>query len=134
HPSWCPGRLDTFNPYKLIQANMQLADLRKTEPSELIGVADFPAIFNQGPRKDMHLHWDGNNTSLAERNLSAAMGAGVTPDSVEHGTIDRVADWLKRLPPPPSPYRPDPAAAARGRETFRSECQSCHGFQDAQTY
>jgi len=27
----------------------------------------------------MHLHWDGNNSSLEERNRSAALGAGVTP-------------------------------------------------------
>ena len=130
-PAWGPGRVDTFNPYKLIQADMPLASLHK---SELIGVVDFPAIFDQGPREGMHLHWDGNNTSLAERNLSAAMGAGVTPDSVEHDTINRVADWLKTLRPPPSPYRPEPAAVMRGREIFKSECQACHGFQDAQNY
>jgi hypothetical protein len=130
-PTWGPGRVDTFNPYKLIQANMPLASLGK---DELIGVADFPAIFNQGPREGMHLHWDGNNTSLAERNLSAAMGAGVTPDSAEYSTINRVANWLKTLRPPPNPYRPEPAAAARGREIYKSECQACHGYQDAQTY
>ena len=44
------------------------------------GASDFPSIFNQKPRGDqkMELHWDGNNSSLAERNLSAAVGAGVT--------------------------------------------------------
>jgi mono/diheme cytochrome c family protein len=130
-PAWGPGRVDTFNPYKLIQANMPLASLQK---SEVIGTADFPAIFNQGPRAGMHLHWDGNNTSLAERNLSAAMGAGVTPDSVEHDIIERVAEWLKTLRPPPSPYRPSPDAVARGRDVFKSECQGCHGYQDAKGY
>jgi len=130
-PLWGPGRVDTFNPYKLIQANLPLASLQK---SELIGVADFPAIFNQGPREGMHLHWDGNNTSLDERNLSAAMGAGVTPDSAEIGTIKRIADWLKTLRPPPSPYRPDPAAVTRGRELYVKQCQACHGFQDANAY
>jgi hypothetical protein len=131
-PPWGPGRVDTFNPYKRIQANMPLNSLL---PGELIGTADFPSIFLQGPREGMHLHWDGNNTSLAERNLSAAIGAGVTPESVDHAAIDRVADWLKSLQPPPSPYRTDAAAAARGRDTYmRYGCVACHGYQDVQGY
>src|SRR6516165_5533219 len=103
---------------------MPLASLQK---SELIGIADFPSIFNQGPREGMHLHWDGNNTSLAERNLSAAMGAGVTPDSADFATINRVANWLRTLRPPPSPYHPDPATCHRSRVGMirawrRSQC------------
>jgi mono/diheme cytochrome c family protein len=130
-PVWGPGRVDTFNPYKLLQANMPLTSLQK---GELIGVSDFPSIFNQGPREGMHLHWDGNNTSLAERNLSAAMGAGVTPDSVDFEAIDRVADWLKTLRPPPSPYQPDAAAVGRGRDVFMVQCRGCHGSQQAHDY
>ena len=130
-PPWGPGRVDTFNPYKLIQADMPLASLQK---DELIGIADFPPIFSQGPRENMHLHWDGNNTSLAERNLSAAIGAGVTPDSVDFDGINRVADWLKTLRAPPSPYHPDLRAVARGRDIFMSQCRACHGFQDSQGY
>jgi hypothetical protein len=130
-PAWGPGRVDTFNPYKLIQANMPLASLHE---SELIGVADFPSIFNQGPREGMHLHWDGNNTSLAERNLSAAIGAGVTPDSVDFAAIDRVANWLRTLRPPPSPYHPDGGAVARGRDIFMTQCRACHGFANSEGY
>jgi mono/diheme cytochrome c family protein len=131
-PPWGPGRVDTFNPYKRIQANMPMNSLL---PSELIGTADFPSIFEQGPREGMHLHWDGNNTSLAERNLSAALGAGVTPESVDHAAIDRVADWLKSLQPPSSPYRPDAAAVARGRDTYmKNGCVACHGYKDVQGY
>jgi processive rubber oxygenase RoxA-like protein len=130
-PPWGPGRVDTFNPYKLIQANMPLSTLQS---SELIGTADFPSIFHQGPREGMHLHWDGNNTSLAERNLSAAMGAGVTPDTVDHDTIDRVANWLLELRPPPSPYHPDAAAVGRGRDIYMVRCRGCHGAQDAHDY
>jgi mono/diheme cytochrome c family protein len=130
-PPWGPGRVDTFNPYKLIQASMPLGSLQK---DELIGIADFPAIFNQGPRQGMHLHWDGNNTSLAERNLSAAMGAGVTPDTADFDTIDRVANWLLTLRPPPSPHQPDAAAVARGRQIFMDRCRACHGFQDSRDY
>ena len=130
-PPWGPGRVDTFNPYKLIQANFPLDTL---DTKERIGTADFPAIFDQGPREGVHLHWDGNNTSLAERNLSAALGAGVTPDSADHKAIDRVANWLLRLRPPPSPYRPDPDAVARGREVYIGACAACHGHQDPQGY
>jgi hypothetical protein len=101
---------------------------------ERIGTADFPSIFHQRPREGMHLHWDGNNTSLAERNLSAALGAGVTPQTVDHDTIDRVANWLLDLRPPPSPNRPAADAIARGRDTFKRQCEGCHGYQATQDY
>ncbi len=80
-PAWGPGRVDTFNPYKLLFKGDHLQDLA---PAERIGTADFPAVFEQGPRRGMQLHWDGNNPSLEERNLSAALGAGVTPETVDH--------------------------------------------------
>jgi hypothetical protein len=130
-PPWGPGRVDTFNPYKFVQADMPLSSV---DPKELIGTADFPTIFDQRPRKGMHLHWDGNNTSLDERNLSAAVGAGVTPDSVDHDSIDRIANWLLDLKPPPSPYRPDPTAGARGRDIFMRACSACHGYVGPQGY
>jgi hypothetical protein len=130
-PPWGPGRVDTFNPYKLLLANMPLSSL---QPDERIGTADFPAIFDQRPREGMHLHWDGDNTSLAERNLSAALGAGVTPQTVDFDAINRVANWLLDLRPPPSPYHPDPAAVARGRATFVNECRGCHGAQESRDY
>jgi len=72
-PAWGPGRVDTFNPYKLEQFHTTFAQLSE---QERVGTAGFPAVFNQGARQGMHLHWDGNNDSLAERNLSASLGAG----------------------------------------------------------
>ncbi len=128
---WGPGRVDTFNPYKLIQFGTPAASLSE---AEVHGVSDFPAIFNQRPREGMELHWDGNNTSLQERNLSAAIGAGVTPQTVDHKAIRRVADWLMDLPAPASPHRPDPAAAARGRELYKADCAACHGVQEPGGY
>jgi hypothetical protein len=130
-PSWGPGRVDTFNPYKLIQFQIPFATLTE---QERIGTADFPSIFNQGPREGMHLHWDGNNTSLAERNLSAALGAGVTVQSVDHAGINRVAHWLLDLHPPPSPYHPDAAEIGAGRAIYMSQCAGCHGYQDNNSY
>lgn len=124
---WGPGRVDTFNPYKLVQMEMKYAALSQ---AEIKGASDFPAIFNQAPREGMELHWDGNNKSLAERNLSAALGAGVTVQSVDHESIGRVAEWLGNLKPPPSPHKVDAAAADRGKALYMHDCAACHGYQD----
>jgi len=130
-PAWGPGRVDTFNPYKLL---LELPPGSQVPDAELVGVSDFPAVFDQRPREGMHLHWDGNNTSLAERNLSAAIGAGVTPTTVDHAAIDRDAAWLMDLKPPPSPYQPDPAAVARGHADYMQACAACHGWQGPSGY
>jgi mono/diheme cytochrome c family protein len=130
-PPWGPGRVDTFNPYKMLQLHWPLDRLGG---SERFGTSDFPSIFLQGPRDGMQLHWDGNNRSLAERNLSAAIGAGVTPETVDHASIRRVSDWLLTLRPPPSPHRPDPIAVARGRIVYARSCAACHGFQGSSGY
>ena len=63
----------------------------------------------------MHLHWDGDNDSVDERNLSAALGAGVTPVTVDHAAIKRVRDWIWTLPPPEYPYPIDTALRRAGR-------------------
>jgi len=130
-PPWGPGRVDTFNPYKLLQFYMPFSSLTE---QERIGTADFPSIFNQRPREGMHLHWDGNNTSLAERNLSAALGAGVTVQSVDHAGIERVANWLLDLRPPPSPYHPDATKVNAGRQLYVAQCAGCHGYQEGEGY
>jgi hypothetical protein len=129
-PDWGPGRVDTFNPYKALHFGERWDDL---SPEERIGVADLPSIFLQGPREGMFLHWDGNNPSLQERNLSAAIGAGVTPQSVDHPSIERVADWLLDLEPPPSPYPARPEAE-RGRDIYMAECAACHGWKGERGY
>jgi hypothetical protein len=127
-PAWGPGRVDTFNPYKLVQFGMPF---RSLSPEERIGTADFPSIFEQGPRGDqqMNLHWDGDNASLQERNLSAALGAGVTERTVDHASIERIAEWLRTLPPDPSPHRPAVAAVQAGRAVYMEQCAGCHGYQ-----
>lgn len=130
-PDWGLGRVDTFNPYKVVQMKMPATELT---PAEVIGAADFPSVFEQEPREGMHLHWDGNNTSLAERNLSAALGAGVTPETVDHAAIERVAEWLLTLKPPPSPDAPDAAAVERGHAVYMTACSQCHGFQGSAGY
>ncbi|WP_299047695.1 hypothetical protein [uncultured Tateyamaria sp.] len=130
-PAWAHGRVDTFNPYKVLEFNWPAETLAE---NEVVGASDFPSIFLQGPREGMQLHWDGNNPSLAERNLSAALGAGVTPDTVDHASIERIAEWLLDLPPPASPHMPDAAAVARGLEIYMRDCASCHGYQGLDGY
>ena len=84
-PRWGRGRVDTFNPYKAVQFNWDLSQL---PAGELIGASDYPSLWNQAPREGMHLHWDGDNDSVDERNLSAALGAGVTPVTVDHDSAE----------------------------------------------
>ena len=122
-PRWGRGRVDTFNPYKSIQFNWRLEDL---PPSELIGASDFPSLWNQAPREGLQLHWDGDNDSVDERNLSAGLGAGITPVTVDHAGLKRVRDWIWTLPPPPYPYDVDASLAARGATVYQRECVACH--------
>ena len=123
-PRWGRGRVDTFNPYKAIQFNWPLEQL---PPEELIGASDFPSLWNQQPREGMQLHWDGDNDSVDERNLSAGLGAGITPVTVDHAGLRRVRDWTWTLPPPPYPYAIDRPLAEKGAAAYRQACLDCHG-------
>jgi mono/diheme cytochrome c family protein len=123
-PRWGRGRVDTFNPYKAIQFNWPIDAL---PASERIGASDFPSLWNQQPREGMQLHWDGDNDSVDERNLSAGLGAGITPVTVDHAGLKRVRDWTWTLPPPRYPYAVDQALAARGAGVYRQACLECHG-------
>jgi cytochrome c5 len=123
-PRWGRGRVDTFNPYKAIQFNWPLERLPR---SELIGASDFPSLWNQQPREGMQLHWDGDNDSVDERNLSAGLGAGITPVTVDHAGLARVRDWTWTLPPPRYPFAVDQALAARGAAVYGQACLECHG-------
>jgi hypothetical protein len=124
-PQWGPGRVDTFNPYKSIQFNFPMD---KLDPKELIGTADFPAVWNQKPRAGLQLHWDGDNSSVDERNKSASLGAGVTPTTIDLPRVQRVADWLWELQPPKYPLVINPELVAQGQTLFQQSCASCHAF------
>lgn len=125
--TWGPGRVDTFNaPKALLNFPMQYAD-----PKELMGNVDFPSIWNQGPRKGMQLHWDGNNTSVDERNLSAAFGTGAYPPNLDVDRVLRMAKYLETAQPPPYPYPVDAALAAQGAGIYQEYCAGCHGAREA---
>ena len=122
-----PGRVDTFSSYKTRQFNVPANEIPQ---EELNGIADFPSVWQQKPREGMQLHWDGNNTSVNERNNSAAL-ALVTPTTIDFDAIHRVADWLWELPAPTYPYKIDPELVAAGESIFANNCASCHAFDRA---
>jgi mono/diheme cytochrome c family protein len=125
-PAWGPGRVDTFGSAKAL-FNFPMD---KAPASEKIGVADFPSIWLQRPRKEgnMQLHWDGNNVKVEERNRSAAFGTGATPPTLDRPRIQRIEGWLLEKAPPPYPYAIDRLLADRGATIYGSYCAGCHGI------
>ena len=123
-PDWGLDLVDTFNPYMVGRHGVPAAALPE---SERFGAVDFPSIFLQGLRVGLNLHWDGNNNSLEERIMSAALGAGLTPETADRDAIERFADCLIELAPPAPPPVADQAAVERSKPFYLRECASCHG-------
>jgi len=123
-PPWGPGRVDTFNPYKVLVFNLDMSN------DKTIGTADFMSIWNQGIREGIWLHWDGNNDSVDERNLSASIGAGATPETLNHDddieSIMRIKRWILTRPAPAYPYSIDLVKAAAGKPIYDKYCGYCH--------
>jgi mono/diheme cytochrome c family protein len=122
-----PGRFDTFNPAKaLLNWPFELLP-----PREAVGIVDFPSLWLQGPREKlhMHLHWDGNNDSVEERNRSAAFGSGAVPTTLDRQSLKFIADWLISTAnrPPKYPFPIDEARADAGKPLYARYCASCHG-------
>ncbi len=118
------GRTDTFNPTKMVVFHM---------PDDgKIGTTDLPQVWNQRPRENMWLHWDGNNNQITQRNYAAAMAVGATPHSVLPENFKRITDYLLDLQPPKFPLPIDQAKAARGAAVFTQACASCHAFGSKQ--
>jgi mono/diheme cytochrome c family protein len=96
--------------------------------NEWVGNCDLPSIWNQGKRKGMWLHWDGNNNSIEERNRSAAFGTGATPPTLDRPSMKRTEEWLSsEAAPPPYPYPIDRNLVTKGATLYQSYCADCHG-------
>ena len=148
-PQFGPGRIDTFNPYKRLQFRFPY--------DGSVGTADFPSIWNQGSRVGMRIHWDGNNDSVFERNITAAFGAGARPVSLDQDRLIRLMRWCgasdprikltpeetKRhiaearahpfpkpgqMPVPGFPFPVNPALVSAGRKVYDQNCASCHAW------
>jgi mono/diheme cytochrome c family protein len=119
-PPQGPGRVDTFNPYKVMFGFNMPAD-------QSVGTADLPSLWNQKLRAGMWLHWDGNNNAVTERNKSAAIGAGASDASLDLPAMKRVEDWIWGLAAPRMPAeRIDVRRAAAGKQIYQSVCADCH--------
>jgi uncharacterized membrane protein YeiB/mono/diheme cytochrome c family protein len=115
-----PGRVDTFNPYKVVFGFDMALD-------KSVGSADLPSLWNQKVRDGMWLHWDGNNNLVAERNKSAAIGAGCSESSLDLDAMKRVEDWIWTLPAPTIPaVQIDHARSQSGAKIFKTQCAKCH--------
>ncbi len=121
--TWGPGRVDTFNaPKALLNFPMSRAP-----EAEKKGNSDLPSVWHQKAREGMQLHWDGNNTSVAERNLSASFAAAMPP-TLDKCALRRVARFLETLGPPAFPAaKIDRALADRGEPIYNAHCADCHG-------
>ncbi len=124
-PDAGPGRTDTFNPAKTLLE----FPLEKLETRELVGLCDLPSIWLQGLRKqkNIHAHWDGNNSMMEERNKSAAFGTGTFPPSIDLKQLARVEQWLLTKEPPKYPFPIDIQLSSQGEKLYAQYCASCHG-------
>jgi len=120
-PDQGPGRVDTFNPYKL--------NIFQLQEDPYVGTADLPSLWHQAPREGLYLHWDGNNNSVEERNKSAAIGAGASEESLDLAGMQRIEDWISALAPPGFPAdKVDWSRVEAGRQLYLANCTQCHDF------
>jgi mono/diheme cytochrome c family protein len=122
--TWGPGRVDTFNPPKALLG----FPMEKASDREKMGNADFPSVWNQKHKEGMQLHWDGNNSKVDERNLSAGFGTGATPTTLDKKKVLRTAQFLDSVRPAAFPAQYIRAElVAQGEPIYRATCWSCHG-------
>ena len=124
NPKFGPGRIDTFGPAKAL---LNFATDSRMPDAERIGTTDLPSVWYQRKREGLRLHWDGNNTSVQERNRSAAFGTGAFPPTLDRPNMRRVEDFLLDAAPDPYPYPIDQARAERGKQIYAQLCAHCHG-------
>ena len=120
-PDWGPGRIDPFNPVKVLYLGVGVGNT--------IGNSDMQPIWNMEGAPKRAYHWDGLNPSLTEVVRSSAIGDGATAKAIPLDDLQKLQDWLAHLPPPKYPaerFPIDAGRAAAGRPIFERECGACH--------
>lgn len=121
-----PGRVDAFG---------TALNVLFTRDDETSAPVDFPHLW--GFSEVTRLHWDGNTSSLIERNIGQAIGTGAPMIKGDHSMVHlanlvRLEDIARKLPPPAWPEdlfgRIDKRKAADGEEVYKKAlCDDCHG-------
>jgi mono/diheme cytochrome c family protein len=120
-----PGRVDAFG-----TARYWLFD-PKYKPNTPVS---YPAIF--GFEQIYWLHYDGNTTSVIERNIGQALGLGAVfepktfSSTIIPPNLNRLEMLAAKITPPAWPETLlgpiDAEKAARGKSLFESQCMKCH--------
>jgi mono/diheme cytochrome c family protein len=124
-PRWGPGRIDPFNPVKF-------GMLRLTDDGT-IGNSDMLPLWNMAEREKrpwVTFHWDGLSTSLRDVVLSSMLGDGMVAKEYKPESLKRFTDFVRNIPPPPSPHKPQ-GDVAKGKELFDKNCAECHAHNGA---
>jgi mono/diheme cytochrome c family protein len=124
-PDWGRGRIDPFNPVKV--------NVLKMAPDDTIGNADMPPLWNMKAHDGYAYHWDGMNSKIHDVVLSSAIGDGATKDTIDLAGLQRVQDYLMKVPVPAYPFSKDTAKAEKGRPIYEQKCAECHAFGGART-
>jgi mono/diheme cytochrome c family protein len=126
-PRWGPGRIDPFNPVKF--GMLGLSD------DGTIGNSDMMPLWNLAERekRTATFHWDGLTNSLRDSVLSSMLGDGMVGKEFKPQTLQRLTDFVRNIPAPPSPHKPDAKAVETGKGLFEKNCAQCHGRNGAGT-
>lgn len=142
-----PGRVDTWAAYKVLALQEPFWFMEYSpewfgpyidmDAGPVTGLADFPALWKEKVVGGA-FHWDGNNTDPEERNITAALGAGVTPATLDLKSMRRIAQWMKSDLKPVAYHHSAPKGATipekdeqakkqdSGESLFNHHCKDCH--------
>jgi hypothetical protein len=141
-----PGRVETWAAYKIL-ALQEPAWFMEYLPEwgrpyidmdagPVTGLADFPPLWKIKVDGGL-LHWDGNNKAPEERNITAALGAGATPATLDLERLRRIARWMESDLKPVAyhdlaPMGPAIAESHKdGKKIFGEFCYDCHAENGA---
>lgn len=118
------GRLDAFGGAR---------NLLFAVPRPATAPVSYPHLWNF--ERLTWVHWDGNTTSILERNIGQALGVGAVLDAgtmsstVSLGNLHTLEILARKIRPPrwQEVFGPiDHVAAARGQTLFKEYCAKCH--------